>query len=307
MIPCNCDCYNASVYFSLFQLCNQTIQIRHYSYFVRQWHKPLLMSVSEYDGISPSASDYVYFFIFHMHGEFLLLFGWLVSTHVWDEPCVIFHNFHTLCVCVVGKTLLSTALVPTFFLHVGKHAEQHHHRLSSYIYIYLTPFLFSPLWPSETSHNLPPSLPCQWCRHSQELFLISPTSWATPRVTWSWTRNPVPIRINTEIWAAPPMCLNPAAAPLEYWCVHAGRLGGEREGALLSYLVDSWGGWVNASHACFHLYSVVREIILFIYSFILIPSEALTDCNFGVLLRAFDFLLFFVQMYFFWPVSPRTQ
>lgn len=171
--------------------------------------------------------------------------GWTVS-YLPQFPCAV-------CVCCGKNFAIRCARAHIFFLHVCKHAEQHHHRLSAYIY--LSPFLFSPLWLSETSHNLPPSLPCQWCRHFQELFLISPTSWATPRVTRSWTRNPVPIRINTEIWAAPPMCLNPAAAPLEYWCVHAGRLGGERRAALLSYQVDS-----------FHLYSVVGEIIfLFIH------------------------------------------
>lgn len=221
MIPCNCDCCN-----SLFQLCKQTIQIRHYTYFVQQWHKLLLMSVSERDGISPSASDYIYFSIFHMHDESLLLSGCLVSTHVWDEPCVIFRNFHALCVCC-GKDFANHRARARIFFYTSANMLSNIITESPCIYIsiYLSPFLFSPLWPSETSHNLPPSLPCQWCRHFQELFLISPTSWATPRVTWSWTRNPVPIRINTEIWAAPPMCLNPAAAPLEYWCVHAGRLG----------------------------------------------------------------------------------
>lgn len=52
-------------------------------------------------------------------------------------------SMRCVCVCVVGKTLLSTVLVPTFFLHVGKHAEQHRHRLSAYIYIY--PPFSSPL------------------------------------------------------------------------------------------------------------------------------------------------------------------
>lgn len=29
-----------------------------------------------------------------------------------------------------------------------------------------------------------------------------------------------PIRIDTEIWAAPPMCLNPTVSPQAYWCVY---------------------------------------------------------------------------------------
>lgn len=140
--------------------------------------------------------------------------------------CVLSSTISVRCVCVLWEKL-----VPTFFF---TRLQTCRATSSQTLCVYISiPFLFSPLWPSETSHNLPPSLPCQWCRHFQELFLISPTSWATPRVTRSWTRNPVPIRINTEIWAAPPMCLNPAAASLEYWCVHAGRLGGGEESSFV--------------------------------------------------------------------------
>lgn len=60
--------------------------------------------------------------------------------------------------------------------------------------------------------------------------------WATLRVTCRWTQNPFPIRINTEIRVALPVCLNPSVAPLEYWFTHAGRWGdegGERRGRLL--------------------------------------------------------------------------
>lgn len=117
---------------------------------------------------------------------------------LWERLCIQ-HSFLRACVHIV---------------HVCIHTEQHHHQLPACIL-----FTFSPLWPSKTSHNLPPSLPCRWCRHFQGLFPISSTSWATLRLTWSWTRNPFPIRINTEIWAAPPMCLNPTVAPLAYWCM----------------------------------------------------------------------------------------
>lgn len=120
--------------------------------FVRKWHEPLLMSVSKYDRISPSALDYVYFFIFHMHGESLLLFGWLVSTHVWHEPCVIFRNFHALCVCVVGKTLLSTALVPTFFF-TRRQTCWATSSQTLLVYIYLSIPL--SLLPSLTQWNIP--------------------------------------------------------------------------------------------------------------------------------------------------------
>lgn len=92
------------------------------------------------------------------------------------------------------------------------------------------PFFFSPLWPSETSHNLLHHCHADGVITSKRSASSPPPFWATLRVTCGWTHNPFPIRINTEIRVALPVCLNPSVAPLEYWFTHAGRLGEERGG-----------------------------------------------------------------------------
>lgn len=231
------------------------------TYFVQQWHKLLLTSVSEDDGMEISSYSTC------TGSSCFFLAG--LSPCTSGMNCVSSSTVSVRCVCVLWERLCyPLRSCPHFlFTRLQTCRATSSQTLGVYIYIYLSPFLFSPLWPSETSHNLPPSLPCQRCRHFQELFLISPTSWATPRVTWSWTRNPVPIRINTEIWAAPPMSLNPAAAPPECWCVRAGRLEEERRGALLSHLVDSW----REPCAFPSLHCCGRDSFL-IYEFILIPT-----------------------------------
>lgn len=89
------------------------------------------------------------------------------------------------------------------------------------------PFLFFPLWPSESSHNLLHHCHADGVVTSKRSTPSPPPFWATLRVTWSWTRSPFPIQINTEIWVAPPVWLNPCVAPLEYWSMHAGRLAEE--------------------------------------------------------------------------------
>lgn len=78
----------------------------------------------------------------------------------------------------------------------------------------------SPLWPSETSHksliiampmesSLPRALP-----HLPDLL-------GNPEGDLELNSQPLfSIRINMEIWAAAPMCLNPSVALLAYWWVY---------------------------------------------------------------------------------------
>lgn len=132
------------------------------------------------------------------------------------ECCVVVS--YSVCVCC-GKDFASSTLLCAH-VHSGTRLRTYQ-ITSSPAPRTDPPFSFSPPWPGETSHNLPYYCYAGGVVTSKSSSTSFPTSWATLRVTRSWTHNPSPIRINTEIWAAPQMHLNPAASPLAYWCVYA--------------------------------------------------------------------------------------